>query len=71
MRYKPGDKVRLNDVGVAHMPTPVTRAEAERILGVLTVDDMVDAPVTEDIEAQSLSFKETLYSTGSWGVEPV
>lgn len=57
--FKKGDKVRLTDEAFDCLSKPANRAEAEAVLGVLTVSDVCEMPSNEDPEGQAVWFEET------------
>ncbi len=71
MRFKVGDRVKLNDEGWSCMPALSSRKEAEILCGVLTVSEAVDMLTNENPDDQGLFFKETEYICGSHGVDRV
>jgi len=57
-QFKPGDKCRLTDEGIETCAKPSSRAEAQKILGVLTVAKSVPVPVNGYTGAAMLFFRE-------------
>lgn len=57
--FKQGDRVRLTDEAFEVLSKPATRAEAQAVLGVLTVSEVCVMPTNEDPAGQALWFEET------------